>query len=168
VSAPDVLAIAVEAALGKTLVLARVIFNHTLGSIPRMLEQGIPPFMLYSALTAVVGQRLVRRLCTSCLESFDPPEPVKEELRRATGKENPLLYRAVGCRKCGMTGYRGRVGVFEILVPQDRLRNLIVAGAPQEELEAEARSAGFRTILEDGLVKAVEGMTTYEEVRGIK
>jgi type IV pilus assembly protein PilB len=168
VSDPEVLATAVEAALGKTLVLARVVFNHTLGSIPRMLEQGIPPFMLYSALSAVVGQRLVRRLCESCLESFDPPEPVKEELRRATGKEQPRLYRAVGCRKCGMTGYRGRIGVFELLVPDEAFRNLIVTAAPQEELETAARRLGFRTLLEDGLLKAVEGMTTYEEVRGIK
>ncbi|MBI5017292.1 MAG: type II/IV secretion system protein [Deltaproteobacteria bacterium] len=168
VSDPEVLGIAVEAALGKTLVLARMVFNHTIGSIPRILEQGIPPFMLYSALAAVVGQRLVRRLCPSCLESFEPPEPVKDELRRATGKENPRLYRAVGCRTCGMTGYRGRLGIFELLVPDDQLRNLIVAGASQEELEKESHSTGFRTLLEDGFVKAVEGMTTYEEVRGIK
>lgn len=168
VSDPEVLAVAVEAGLGKTLVFARMVFNHTVGSIPRILEQGIPPFMLYSALNAVVGQRLVRRLCTECLESFEPPEPIRDELRRATGKEHPRLYKAMGCRKCGMTGYRGRLGVFELLVPDDHLRSLIVRGAPQEELEPAARSIGFRTLLEDGLMKAAEGMTTYEEVRGIK
>lgn len=159
---------AVEAALGKTLVLARMVFNHTLGVIPRVLELGVPPFMLYSALAAVVGQRLVRRLCTHCLEAFTPPEEVKDELRRATGKENPSLYRAVGCRKCAGTGYRGRIGVFELLVPDDVLRGLVLARAPQTEIEASVRQTGYRTLIQDGLSKAVEGLTTYEEVRGIK
>jgi type II secretory ATPase GspE/PulE/Tfp pilus assembly ATPase PilB-like protein len=124
--------------------------------------------MLYSALTAVLGQRLVRRLCPNCLESFDPPESVKEELRAATGKDNPHLYRAVGCRTCGMTGYRGRIGIFELLIPDDRLRALILERAPQSEIEQLVCTNGFRTLLADGLGKAVEGMTTYEEVRGIK
>ncbi|MHB8765299.1 MAG: GspE/PulE family protein [Deferrisomatales bacterium] len=164
----EVLHTAVEAALGKTLVLARMVFNHTLGVVPRVLELGVPPFMLYSALAAVVGQRLVRRLCTHCLDSFDPPEAVKDELRAATGKDNPHLYRAVGCRKCAGTGYRGRLGVFELLVPDDAVRALVLARAPQAELEDAVRRNGFRTLVQDGLVKAVEGMTTYEEVRGIK
>ncbi len=164
----DVLETVVETSLGKTLVLARVVFNSTVGVIPRILEQGIPPFMLYSALAAVLGQRLVRRLCPECLESFEPPEPVREELRRATGRTNPHLYRAVGCRKCAMTGYRGRIGVFELLVPDDGVRQLILAGASQEALDRAVRSNGFRTLVEDGLTKAVDGMTTYEEVRGIK
>ena len=168
VSSRGVLDTVVETALGKTLVLARMIFNHTVGVIPRILEQGVPPFMLYSALTAVIGQRLVRRLCTSCLQSFEPPEPVKEELRQVTGKENAHLYRAVGCRRCGMTGYRGRIGIFELLVPDDAIRNLIVTAAPQQQLEAAVNANGFRTLTGDGLIKAVEGMTTYEEVKGIK
>jgi type IV pilus assembly protein PilB len=164
----DVLETAVETALGKTLVLARMVFNHTVGAIPRVLEQGIPPFLLYSALTAVVGQRLVRRLCPKCLESFEPPDPVKQELREATGHENPHLYRAVGCRSCGMTGYRGRLGIFELLVPDDNLRSLILAKASQKEIEESILANGFKTLVEDGLTKAVEGMTTYEEVRGVK
>ena len=168
ITSQEVLETVVETALGKTLVLARMVFNNTLGAVPRILEQGIPPFMLYSALAAVVGQRLVRRLCADCLESFDPPEAVKKELQEATGKENPHLYRAVGCRKCAMTGYRGRIGIFELLVPDDRLRALILARAPQQEIEQCVRANGFRTLVQDGLAKAVEGMTTYEEVRGIK
>ncbi|MDF1554867.1 MAG: GspE/PulE family protein [Deferrisomatales bacterium] len=164
----EVLETVVETALGKTLVLARMVFNNTLGIIARVLEQGIPPFMLYSALSAVVGQRLVRRLCTECLESFAPPEEVKAELTAATGKKNPRLYRAVGCRKCAMTGYRGRIGVFELLVPDDNFRNLILGGASAEKIDAAVRAIGFRSLLQDGLTKAVEGMTTYEEVRGIK
>ncbi|WP_459943019.1 GspE/PulE family protein [Deferrisoma palaeochoriense] len=168
VPSTEVLSTVVEAALGRTLVFARMVFNNTLGVIPHVLEQGVAPFMLYSALAAVLGQRLVRRLCPECLESFDPPEPVKEELRRATGRENPHLYRAVGCRACGGTGYRGRIGVFELLVPDDEMRQLILGGASAQEIAAAARANGFRTLIEDGLTKAVDGMTTYEEVRGIK
>ncbi|RMG88821.1 MAG: GspE/PulE family protein [Candidatus Dadabacteria bacterium] len=164
----EVLSTVVEAALGRTLVFARMVFNNTLGVVPHVLEQGVAPFMLYSALAAVLGQRLVRRLCPECLESFDPPEPVKEELRRATGRENPHLYRAVGCRACGGTGYRGRIGVFELLVPDDEMRQLILGGASAQELAEAARANGFRTLIEDGLTKAVDGMTTYEEVRSIK
>jgi len=168
VTGSEVLETAVETALGKTLVLARMVFNNTVGTIPRVLEQGIPPFMLYSALTGIVGQRLVRRLCADCLESFGPPEPVKEELRALTGKENPHLYRAIGCRRCRMTGYRGRIGVFELLIPDDQVRNLVLSRAPQGEIEKALYSNGFRTLVQDGLTKAVEGMTTYEEVRAIK
>lgn len=168
VPSTEVLSTVVEAALGRTLVFARMVFNNTLGVVPHVLEQGVAPFMLYSALAAVLGQRLVRRLCPECLESFDPPEPVKEELRRATGRENPHLYRAVGCRACGGTGYRGRIGVFELLVPDDEMRQLILGGASAQELAAAARANGFRTLIEDGLAKAVDGMTTYEEVRSIK
>jgi len=164
----DVLSTVVEAAMGKTLVLARMVFNSTVGVIPHVLEQGIPPFMLYSALAGVLGQRLVRRLCPECLESFEPPEPVKEELRQATGRENPHLYRAVGCRKCAGTGYRGRLGVFELLVPDDRVRQLILAGADRGALEEAVRANGFRSLVDDGLTKAVEGLTTYEEVKAIK
>ncbi len=164
----DVLSTVVEAAMGKTLVLARMVFNSTVGVIPHVLEQGIPPFMLYSALAGVLGQRLVRRLCPECLESFEPPEPVKEELRKATGRENPHLYRAVGCRKCAGTGYRGRLGVFELLVPDDRVRQLILAGADRGALEEAVKANGFRSLVDDGLAKAVEGLTTYEEVKAIK
>ncbi len=168
ITSREVLETVVETALGKTLVMARMVFNHTLGAVPRVLEQGIPPFMLYSALAAVVGQRLVRRLCTHCLESFEPPEAVKDELRTATGQENPHLYRATGCRKCGMTGYRGRIGVFELLVPDDHLRSLILGRAPQDEIEKAVRSNGFRTLAQDGLAKAVDGITTYEEVMALR
>ena len=164
----EVLETVVETALGKTLVMARMVFNNTLGTVSRILEQGIPPFMLYSALSAIVGQRLVRRLCTECLESFDPPEVVKTELTAATGKTNPRLYRAVGCRKCAMTGYQGRIGIFELLVPDDNFRNLILSGASAEQINAAVAEIGFLGLIQDGLTKAVEGMTTYEEVRGIK
>ncbi|GEM_PF-1588443 len=168
VPSTEVFSTVVEAALGRTLVFARMVFNNTLGVIPHVLEQGVAPFMLYSALSAVMGQRLVRRLCPECLESFEPPSPVREELRQATGRDNPRLYRAVGCRACGGTGYRGRIGVFELLVPDDPMRQLILANAPAEEIAQAARDKGFRTLIEDGLTKAVDGMTTYEEVRGIK
>ncbi len=168
ITSREVLSTAVEAALGKTLVMARMVFNHTVGAIPRVLEQGIPPFMLYSALAAVLGQRLVRRLCDQCLESFDPPAEVKEELYEATGNPDPRLYRAVGCRRCGNTGYRGRIGIFELLVPDDTIRGLILSGGSQAEIEKAVRSNGYRTLIQDGLAKAVEGMTTYEEVRALK
>lgn len=168
VTSSEVLQTLVEASLGKTLVLARLVYNHSIGAITRVIDQGVPPFMLYSALRGIVGQRLVRRLCPYCLQSFDPPEGVKEELRLATGKEKPILYKAVGCKRCGMTGYRGRIGVFELLIPSDKLRSLILAKASQDELSEAAAAGGFLPLMEDGLIKAVEGMTTYEEVKGIK
>jgi len=164
----EVLQTLVEASLGKTLVLARMTYNHSIGAIIRLIDQGVAPFMLYTALRGIVGQRLVRRLCPNCLESFVPPEKVKEELTLATGKKNPVLYKAVGCKRCGMTGYRGRIGVFELLIPDDKLRSLILARAPQDELTEAAVAGGFVPLQEDGLIKAVEGMTTYEEIKGIK
>ncbi|MBI5439588.1 MAG: type II/IV secretion system protein [Deltaproteobacteria bacterium] len=165
---PEALTAAMDAALGRTLVFTRVIFHHTVGVVPMLVEQGVPLFSMYSALKAVLGQRLVRRLCTSCRELFEPPEPIKAELRQATGLPDPKLHRAVGCAKCDLTGYRGRVGVFELFVPDDPIRDLIVSGAPAERLQDAAWGAGLRSFLEDGLTKAAEGVTTYAEVRGIQ
>jgi type IV pilus assembly protein PilB len=163
-----VIVTAIEASLGKTFVFARMTYTHTAGTIPRILDQGVPPFMLYSSLTAIIGQRLVRRLCSSCMEAFEPPETIAEELKAATGKAKPRLYRATGCAKCSMTGYKGRIGIFEFLLPDAEIRDLILKRASQLEIEDHLNKTGHRTLIQDGLMKAVEGLTTYEEVKTIK
>ncbi len=153
-----------HAALSKTLVFGRFLSNDTLGAITMMLEMDVPPFMLYSSLIAILGQRLVRRLCQNCIEEYDPPDEIAEEIARLTGNRSPKLFRSKGCPACSLTGYSHRIGLFEFIVPNKELRDAILARASLNDLKEIAKSIKYTTFREDGLIKASEGLTSYEEV----
>ena len=148
----------------KTLVLGRFLSNDSIGSVSMMLDMGVPPFMLYSALTAIIGQRLVRRLCQECIADYDPPRELAEEIRSITGNTSPRLFRSSGCIACGQTGYNNRIGLFELIIPSAEFRDAIFAKAPLSDLKAAAERIGYRTIRQDGLIKAAEGLTSLEEL----
>jgi type IV pilus assembly protein PilB len=158
---------ALLAALSKSLVFGRFLSNDTIGSISMLLDMGVPPFMVFSSLTAIVGQRLVRRLCQECIEDYDPPRDLIEEITAITGSERPRLFRSKGCMACGQTGYNHRIGLFEIIIPSRELRDAIFARASLQELKQAAEKTGYRTFRQDGLIKAVEGLTSYEEIVSI-
>ncbi len=152
------------ASLSKTLVLGRFLSNDTIGSIAMVLDLGVPPFMLYSSLTAIIGQRLVRRLCQECIEDYDPPQELGTQIKEATGTGTPRLFRSSGCLACGHTGYNHRIGLFEIIVPTMDLRDAIFSKATLNELKEAVSKSSYRSFLQDGLIKASEGLTSYEEV----
>ncbi len=152
------------ASLSKTLVLGRFLSNDTVGAISMLMDMDVPPFMLFSSLTAILGQRLIRRLCQECIEDYDPPGDLGEEIRSLTGKEHPRLFRAKGCPACGSTGYNNRIGLFELIIPTRELRDAIFAKAPLNELKELAAKSTYNTFRQDGLIKAVEGLTSYEEI----
>jgi type IV pilus assembly protein PilB len=129
-----------------------------------LLELGVPPFMLFSSLTAIIGQRLVRRLCQECIEDYNPPEELSKHIQQVTDSSNPRLFRSRGCPACGHTGYNNRTGLFEILIPTTELRDAIFSKAPLHKLKEAAGKDNHRSFLEDGIIKASEGLTSYEEV----
>jgi type IV pilus assembly protein PilB len=157
--------VAVHAALTGHLVLTTLHTNDAASSLVRMLDLGVEPFLLASAVVAAVGQRLVRLLCRRCKRP-GPPSP--EDLRALGVPEPPaVVYRPAGCSECGGTGYRGRTGVFEILVVDHTVRDLVLRRSPATALAEAARGAGMRTLRESAARKVLEGLTSVEEFRRV-
>lgn len=147
------------------LVLAGMHVPDAVRCVARLIEVGIEPFQVASNLLGVIGQRLVRRLCGTCRTAYEPPE---HELR-AIGLElrdlrQGRLWRAQGCRECRGTGYRGRMGLHQVLLMSDPLREAIFRRALPAELDRLASLDGFQSLRQDGLAKVLEGETTWEEV----
>lgn len=150
--------IAVQAALTGHLVLSTLHTNSAAGAVYRLLDMGIAPYLLAAALRGVVAQRLVRRLCPACRRQ-----------RTATAAERSFLGAAIvwgqqGCEQCHAAGYRGRVAVQEVLPLTARLQQLVLQRAPVEELEKAARAEGLRSLAEDAAAKALDGLTTVQEL----
>ena len=161
--------IAIEAALTGHMVLATLHTNSAASTPMRLIEMGIEPFLVTSALSAVVAQRLARRLCVHCKEPYQPTEAdimaagwTIEEVD-AEG-EIPLVYRAVGCSACANTGYRGRKALAELMPMSEEIERMIIEGGSVEEIHRLAVSQGMVTLRQSGLRKAIEGETTLEEV----
>ena len=159
--------IAVQAALTGHLLLSTLHTNDAAGAVTRLLEMGVPDYLLSSTLNGVAAQRLVRRLCPDCREGYAPDDALIRRLKMdklLPGGAPETLYRAAGCASCGGTGYRGRLGVIEILVMSDDIRRLILSQSDAHAIEQQARAEGMRTLYEDALAKAAAGATTIEEV----
>ncbi|MEY4731194.1 MAG: hypothetical protein RL681_140 [Candidatus Parcubacteria bacterium] len=166
--------IAVQAALTGHLLLSSLHTNDAPTAIPRLFDLDIPPFLVSSTLNIIIAQRLVRRICSSCITSFpasaEAQVTIREQLRSIGASDAPdqiptVFYRGTGCGSCGGTGYHGRLGIFEIIAMNDALRRVIVE--PQfdfETLRRVARANGTRLMFEDGIVKVQLGITTIEEV----
>ena len=162
--------IAMQSALTGHMVLSTIHTNDAAATINRLLDMGVEDYLLTSTVIGIEAQRLVRVLCAACKESYQPVEEVVEQmgLRRfksASHVNKPLtLYHPKGCEQCGHTGYFGRLSIIEVLPMSDGLRSLIMRHATASELRAEGIAEGMETMYENGLKKAVEGVTTLEEV----
>jgi len=156
--------IAIESALTGHLVLSTLHTNDSASSLTRLIEMGVEPFLISSAVDCVVAQRLARRLCVECRESFVPSEQVlKDAELKVTGKI-PTLYRAKGCNKCNNTGYHGRVGLYEVLVVSETIEKLTVKRETSDKIKEKAIEEGMVTLRQDGLKKVLKGQTTLEEI----
>jgi type IV pilus assembly protein PilB len=159
--------IAIEAALTGHLVLTTLHTNDAAGTPMRLIEMGVEPFLVTSALDCVLAQRLARELCRRCREPYIPD---MEELHVAGWDDDEPVavdaqfYRAVGCQSCGRTGYRGRLAIHEVMVVTEEIERMIIARAPSEEIKRMSIEQGMRTLRQDGMRKAEMGMTTLEEV----
>ncbi|MEE8515760.1 MAG: type II secretion system ATPase GspE [Alphaproteobacteria bacterium] len=158
--------IAVQAALTGHLVLSTLHTNNASSTITRLLDMGVEDYLMTSTVNAIVAQRLVRTLCRTCCQPFEAmPELIEQlNLTRFTDAYTITLHKAVGCAECNGTGYRGRTTILEALVMSDAIRRLILRRAETAEIEKAAANEGMTTMFEDGMVKALAGITTLEEV----
>ncbi|MBF0532838.1 MAG: Flp pilus assembly complex ATPase component TadA, partial [Candidatus Omnitrophica bacterium] len=162
----ETLDIAVKAALTGHLVLSSLHTTTAAGSIVRMRNMGIEPFLICSSVLVIIAQRLLRRVCPSCREAYQIPEnvAVKVGFRRLFPEAKPEVFRAKGCKNCLNTGYKGRVGITEILIFSPGIKELILKGAGETVIKSLSRREGMQTMREDGLSKMAQGLTTLEEV----
>jgi type II secretory ATPase GspE/PulE/Tfp pilus assembly ATPase PilB-like protein len=161
--------VAIQAAMTGHLVLATLHTNDAIGAFPRLLDLGVPPYLLVDTVTAVVAQRLVRRICETCAQQA---EPSHEDRRWIESLRSDVVISAVlhgaGCGACRGTGFRGRVGLFESVVPTQELRRGVAAGDGHDALSKCVRLSGAHvSLVDDGLEKVAAGITTIGEVRRV-
>jgi general secretion pathway protein E/type IV pilus assembly protein PilB len=157
--------IAVNASLTGHLVFSTLHTNDAPSAITRLIDIGVKPFLVASSIRAIMAQRLVRRICARCKEEHPPTEAELHLLGPAAAQmAQAQLFKGKGCPECNGTGYRGRLGIFEVFALDDIVRHMINDQVAAGELRAQARRIGMRTLREDGLRKVVGGMTTLEEV----
>lgn len=156
--------IAIHASLTGHLVFSTLHTNDSAGAITRLLDMGIEPFLVSSSVVAIVAQRLVRQICPECRVSYRPTAEELSKLGIKQGGANLAFYRGKGCPHCINTGYRGRSGIYEILVLDDELRNLILSKVDSSRIKAKAISKGMTTLRDDGARRILAGITTTEEV----
>jgi type IV pilus assembly protein PilB len=170
--------VAIQASLTGHLVLSTIHANSSAGVVSRMLELGVNPSQIASAINVIIGQRLVRKLCPDCKEKYIPAESTLEGFKKIIAMISPKaemeipndikeLWRAKGCLKCNGLGYKGRVGVFEVLGISDEIRKKIVDLATENEITQQAMEEGMVTLVQDGIIKALKGETSMEEIQRV-
>ncbi|NOY77769.1 MAG: type II secretion system ATPase GspE [Calditrichaeota bacterium] len=161
---PETAQIAIESALTGHLVLSTLHTNDAPGALTRLSEMGVEPFLLSSAIIGVIAQRLVRRVCPKCREAYSPTPLALKRIGINPERKAIQFYKGKGCPVCKHSGYKGRIGIYEILKVDDKIRELILSGATSDDIRKEAIRRGMKTLKHDGLLKALKGMTTVEEV----
>jgi type IV pilus assembly protein PilB len=163
--------ISVNAALTGHLLLSSLHTNDAASAVPRLADMKVKPFLLTSTLNLIIAQRLVRKICAGCVNSYSTPFDmqilIKKQLELADEKIRQIpkmLFRGKGCNLCNHTGFQGQIGIFELLHVSDAIRQMILRNAPAMEIKKQAIKEGMVSMLQDGLLKAEEGVTTIEEV----
>ncbi len=167
--------LAVQAALTGHLVFSTLHTNNAIGAIPRLIDMGMEPFLLVASINVVAAQRLIRKICPDCRKEVVLTKAVEEEIRKEiTGvpddyfegldKRNLKIYKGDGCEKCGHTGYVGRMGIFEVLPTTTEIQDLILGRNTAHRIYEEAQKIGMVSLKQDGIIKALRGDTTMEEV----
>ncbi len=160
----DTAEVAIRAALTGHLVFSTLHTNDAAGAMTRLIDMGVEPFLVASSIIGVMAQRLIRTICAECKQEFVPSPAVIKHSRLLYQAGKTKVYRGEGCEKCNKTGYRGRTTVTELLIPNERTKELIVEKAATSVIKNEAIKQGMRTLRQDGLLKVTTGVTTLEEV----
>ena len=155
--------IAIRVALTGHFVFSTLHTNDSTGAVTRLLDMGIEPYLLSSSVEAVIAQRLVRVICDKCKQKVLPDESLIRDLKLDPSKKR-VFYEGKGCESCKFTGFKGRTAIYEILVLDDDIRDLVVRRAPMNEIKEAALKKGMRTLFNDGMVKVERGITTIKEV----
>jgi type IV pilus assembly protein PilB len=163
--------ISIEAALTGHFVLSTLHTNDAPSALTRLQEMGVEPFLTGAAVTGVLAQRLARKLCTHCCEMYQPS--VDDMLKArvspsvAAASDGMVFYRKKGCPRCNQSGYKGRIGVYQLLSMNEQLQTLAASKATREEIERAAIEEGMKTLWDDGLAKVASGLTSIEELARI-
>jgi general secretion pathway protein E len=155
--------IAIESALTGHLVFSTLHTNDAAGAITRLQDMGIDTYLISSSIIAVMAQRLVRKICPHCIETV-PLSDEEAELLEISQKECPEIKRGKGCERCGNTGYKGRLGLYELLLTSDDIRHVIGSGGDANAIRKQAMEEGLRTLRKDAMEKLYQGITTPEEI----
>ena len=161
--------LAVQASLTGHLVFSTLHTTDASGALPRMLDMGAEPYLLASSITAIMAQRVLRKIHPECRVEYTPDEKIVTAFKDVLGNlwkpGGPVkFYKGEGCNVCGNTGYYGRVGVFEVLPVTEKISRLILEHSSAADIEKQARDEGMITMKQDGYLKVIEGLTTVEEV----
>jgi len=169
--------IAIQASLTGHLVFSTVHANRASGAIPRLEDLGVKPTSIGPAMNLIIAQRLIKRLCTSCKQKVEVGAEIKNKIEKIIEKmparvdrsvlKELNIYKAVGCEKCGGTGYKGRVGIYELLKISKDIESILVEGGGELKIEDFAKKEGMVTLQQDGILKTILGLTTFEEVEKI-
>ncbi|MFA5993638.1 MAG: type II/IV secretion system protein [Parcubacteria group bacterium] len=170
--------IAINSALTGHLVLSTIHTNSAIGTIPRLIEMGVKPSLIIPSVNAIIAQRLVRKLCSFCKEEYTPAQESIESIKKILSiispkakidvpKDITKLYRPKGCSKCNNLGYKGRIGIFELLIINQDLERLILDLAGETELTMSALEFGMITMLQDGVLKSIQGETSIDEIKRV-
>jgi type IV pilus assembly protein PilB len=154
---------AIQAALTGHLVFSTLHTNNACAAVTRLVNMGVETYLLGAALNMVLAQRLVRRICPKCKDVYEPPKTVRKAIERM-GFDIQEYHKGVGCKNCRNTGYTGRIGVHELLILDDEIRDLVVANADVGTIQRTADTKGMVTLRQDGFRKVREGITTVEEI----
>ena len=157
--------IAVQASLTGHMVFSTLHTNDAPSTVTRLKDMGVPTFLITATVEVILAQRLVRRVCTKCREEYTPSKEVLDDLElTADDIRGQRFYRGAGCETCNNTGYKGRVGLFELMIMNNQLREMIMTNASSDELRTVANKGGMETLRDAGMKACYEGITTAEEV----
>jgi type IV pilus assembly protein PilB len=161
--------LAIQASLTGHLVFSTLHTNDASGALPRLLDMGAEPYLLASSMTAIVAQRVCRKIHDKCKVSYDPDPKIIEDMKKVLGSFYPQtpqvkLYKGQGCQECGNSGYQGRIGIFEVIPVTEKVQALILQRSPASEIEKQAKADGLISMKQDGYLKVLEGVTTIEEI----
>ena len=160
--------ISIEAALTGHLVLSTLHTNDAPSALTRLNEMGVEPFLTGAAVTGVLAQRLARKLCAHCCEMYTPTRDELLDARVSTPTiDGMAFYRKKGCPRCNQTGYKGRIGIYQLLAMTEELASLAASKASREEIERAALTTGMRTLWDDGVAKISAGLTSIEELKRV-
>jgi type IV pilus assembly protein PilB len=160
----DTVDIAIKAALTGHLVLSTLHTTTATGSVIRLVNMGVEPFLITSSLILVGAQRLVRKVCQNCKAPYELPKDECERLNLKLDKAKPVFYRGKGCPACLNSGYKGRVGLLEVLLLSPKIKSLILENAQEYQIREEARKEGMQTLRENGMRLVLDGITTLDEI----